>query len=66
MADKPFDRPFDMLTAPSKVEGLTALSEVEGRPWHPTARLSFVAPALLTRGRLTFRLNPSMDRTWRR
>jgi hypothetical protein len=40
------DKPFDMLTAPSKVEGLTAQpatssaesSEVEGRPWHPAQR----------------------------
>ena len=44
MADKPFDGPFDMLTAPSKVEGLTALSEVEGRPWHPPPALAAFIP----------------------
>jgi hypothetical protein len=31
---EPFDKPFDKLTVLSKVEGLTALSEVEG-PTNP-------------------------------
>jgi hypothetical protein len=30
-AEGPFDRPFDKLTVLSKVEGLMALSKVEGR-----------------------------------
>jgi len=43
MADKPFDKPFGKLTA---------LSEVEGRPWHPLSALQPQASGLKQNCRL--------------
>jgi hypothetical protein len=48
-AHLPFDRPFDTLRVPSNVEGLMALSKVEGRryPHSPSLRRTSLYASLL-------------------
>jgi hypothetical protein len=43
LAGTPFESPFDRLTVPSKIEGLTTLREIEGVA-RPTASLNMKPP----------------------